>query len=354
MKFLLILMVVPVPHRPVALARLADIITISSSIQRSPSPAFSIDVNGVLPIKILCAVSLTGGGTGIVPFSTIPSGPVNVLFCSVLLFRGGSSLSVGSRRPFHPSACSPPSQFRRGNPHWSGAFLPPGPRLPDSRGAGRREVPARWWCCCRAWGARFHGARLVCTAPPPRGSVPAPASTDRHVAAPPTAVSPASQSSAAGPICAATQARESPLERCASPPDSRGAGRREALPRRWCCYRARGTRAPEPGPGNPRCTCGCPIHGACLFRTATPRGGLSPGPSAHRATHSGSALGDLAGTPVLSPGPGRASRADPPSWFSLCLCHSGRVQLSQLGVHRRLPQRATESSRARGSTQGDF
>ncbi|KAJ1192867.1 hypothetical protein NDU88_002173 [Pleurodeles waltl] len=245
MKFLLILMVVPVPHRPVALARLVDIIAISSSIQRSPFPAFSIDVNGVLLINILCADSLTGGGAGIVPFPTIPSGPVNVLFCSVPLFRGGSSLSAGSRRPFHPSACSPPSQFRRGNPHRSSVFPPPGLRLPDPRGAGRRKVPARWWCCCRAWGARFHGARLVCTAPPPRGSVPAPASTDPHVAAPPTAFAPASQSSAAGPIGAATQARESPLERCASPPgppppDSRGAGRREAPPRQWCCYRARG------------------------------------------------------------------------------------------------------------------
>ncbi|KAJ1098891.1 hypothetical protein NDU88_003998 [Pleurodeles waltl] len=268
-------------------------------------------------------------------------------------------MSAGSRRPFHPSACSPLSQFRRGNPHRSGVLLLPGPRLPDSRGAGRREVPARWWCCCRAWGARFHGARLVCTAPPPRGSVPASASTDPHVAVPPTAVAPASQSSVAGPVGAATQTRESPLERCASPPglrppDSRGAGRREAPPRRWCCYLAWGARAPEPGPGNPRCTCGCPIHSARLFRTAPPRGGLSPGPSAHRATHSGSALGDLAGTPVLSPGPGRASRADPPSWLSLSLSHSGRVQLSRLGVHRRRPQRATESSGARGSTQGDF
>ncbi|KAJ1090324.1 hypothetical protein NDU88_003457 [Pleurodeles waltl] len=111
----------------------------------------------------------------------------------------------------------------------------------------------------------------------------------------------------ASPQLRARYARESPLERCASPPAprppvSRGAGRREAPPRRWCCYRAWGTRAPEPGPGNPRCTCGCPINGARLFRTAPPHGGLSPGPSAHLATHSGSALGDLAGTPVLPAG----------------------------------------------------
>ncbi|KAJ1182181.1 hypothetical protein NDU88_007375 [Pleurodeles waltl] len=224
------------------------------------------------------------------------------------------SLGVGSRRPFHPSACSPPSQFRRGNPHRSGVFLPPGPRLPDSRGAGCREVPARWWCCCRAWGARFHGARLVCTAPLPRGSVPA--STDPHVAAPPTAVAPASQSPAAGPIGAATQARESPLERCASPPgprppDSRGAGRREALPHRWCCYRARGTRAPEPGPGNPRCTCGCPIYVPVSSAPLLHVGGSVPAPAPTEPHTVALALGDLAGTPVLSPGPGRASRADP-------------------------------------------
>ncbi|KAJ1124256.1 hypothetical protein NDU88_002717 [Pleurodeles waltl] len=158
---------------------------------------------------------------------------------------------------------------------------------------------------------------------------------------------------------AAVQTRESPLERCASLPgprlpDSRGAGRREVPARRRCCFRAWGARTSEPGPGSPHGICSCLVHGARLVRTAPPRGGLSPGPSALRVTRSGSARGGRAGKPVLSHEPGRAPQADPPSWFSLCLCRSGRVQRPRLGAHHRRPQRVAESSGARGSTQGDF
>ncbi|KAJ1206967.1 hypothetical protein NDU88_002360 [Pleurodeles waltl] len=121
----------------------------------------------------------------------------------------------GAAAHFTPSTCSPPPQFKRGNPHWSGvllsqarAYLTHGAqgagRFPLAGGVVFEPVGLGRQSLAQAVLTAFVAARFtVLTSSAPLlhvgGSVPAPAPSEPHAAAPPAAAAPASQSSASGP-----------------------------------------------------------------------------------------------------------------------------------------------------------